>query len=880
VYDTDDADDTGLLGLLNAGQPQVNENGGGNGQIQSSQRCPNGTGGARNTSTYQPGTPTPGGVNTCAPPPTPVNSPIVISQLYGGGGNQGATYQRDYVELFNRSLAAVDITGWSLQYASASGSGWEFTRQPLGGSIGPGEYLLIALASGAVGAELPPANINGFINMSGTSGKVALVDSFEGLVGNCPLGNPHLMDLVGYGAADCREGVATAPSPSNTTAIFRRDNGATDTNQNGADFITAVPSPRRTAPIVELGPMVLSTDPRTNGFNAPRDATIEVMFTEPVDVVGLWFDITCAGSGPHNDATVAPDGLSYFITPNVDFTPGEQCTVTVFKDQIHDQDLDDIGPNTDTLLANYSWSFTVATGTPPPDPPSEHLVMGNPTTATADLGQPNNYLMSKPEYALSYSRDLGRPNWVSWHLSDEWIGSLTRVDSFRPDPRVPPDWYRVQTFDFTNTGFNRGHVVPNADRDKETSIPINQATFLMTNMLAQSPDNNQGPWGSFEAFLRTLLPADEIYLVAGGAGTGGTGENGGVTTTSAHGHVTVPAFTWKVALVLPKDGGNDLSRVSCSTRTIAVIMPNTQGIRNNPWEDYLTTVDAVEALTGYDLFSSVPPPIQFCIEAGINGNNPPPDTTPPTITLTTPVQGATYLLNQVVNAAFSCSDGGSGTSTCIGTVANGAAIDTTSLGTKTFTVSATDAVGNLASSTVSYDVKRTLTAVGPAKIWLGLANSDDVGLRVDLRTELLIDGTVVAAGDLLNVSTGSSGFNNAILQSVSMALTSGAVDVPSGADVSIRISVRRTCSGGGHNSGRVRAWFNGQPVDGGPTRDAGTRLQVTVGGQTRDLFLRPLFLIGTAPGNVRLPVDQLVGSLLPCSVRPYLVLGVWRASVP
>ena len=121
--------------------------------------------------------------------------------------------------------------------------------------------------------------------------------------------------------------------------------------------------------------------------------------------------------------------------------------------------------------------------------------MGNPSGAIASLGQPNNYLMEKPEFALSYSRDFGRPNWVSWHLSDEWIGTLTRVDTFRPDPEVPADWYRVQSFDFSGSGFDRGHMTPNADRDKETSIPINQATFLMSNMLAQAPDNNQGPVG-------------------------------------------------------------------------------------------------------------------------------------------------------------------------------------------------------------------------------------------------------------------------------------------------------------------------------------------------------------------------------------------------
>jgi endonuclease G len=172
-------------------------------------------------------------------------------------------------------------------------------------------------------------------------------------------------------------------------------------------------------------------------------------------------------------------------------------------------------------------TFTVATGTAPPYPPSVHLTFGNPNGATADINQPNNYLMEKPEFTLSYNRDKGGPNWVSWHLSDEWVGTLARVDTFRPDPAVLPTWYRVQATDFSNSGFDRGHMTPNADRDKETSIPINQATFLMSNMVAQSPDNNQGPWAALENFLRTLTPANELYIVAGPAGSGGTGSNGG-----------------------------------------------------------------------------------------------------------------------------------------------------------------------------------------------------------------------------------------------------------------------------------------------------------------------------------------------------------------
>ena len=706
VYGTDDPDDSGLLALLNAAQPQINENG----DTQSSGRCPNGAGGARNTAAYQQATPSPGGPNTCAAPPQPSNSPVVISQVYGGGGNGGSTFLNDFVELYNRGSQPMDLTGWSLQYASATGSGWGSNLQPLGGTIAPGEYLLVSLGSGNQdGAALPAANISGLINMSGTSGKIALTNSFDELVGNCPIGDAHLMDLVGYGSADCREGTTTAPQGSNTTSVLRLGNGATDTDRNGSDFISSAPNPRRTAPIVELGPLVLMSDPRKNGFNAPRDATLVITFTEAVDVLGAWFDITCATSGQHNDATFAGGGQTHYITPNVDFVAGEQCTVTLFKNQVHDQDLDDAGQNTDTLPADHVFSFTVSTGTPPPYPATEHLTMGNPTGATPDPGNPSNFLMQKAEYALSYNRDLGRPNWVSWHLSDDWVGTLERFDTFRPDPRVPPDWYRVQSFDFANSGFDRGHMVPNADRDKETSVPINQATFLMTNMLAQAPDNNQGPWAALEGYLRTLLPSSEIYIVAGGAGAGGTGSNGGVTMTLGNGHVAVPAYTWKVALVIPK-GFSDISRVSCSSRSIAVIMPNTQGIRTDLWENYLTTVDAVEALTGYNLFSELPLAIQQCLEAGVNGNNPPLDDTPPVITITAP-SALTYIVGQTVLANYTCVDAASVIVTCAGPVASGQPIATSAPGAGVFTVTASDTAGNTASQTVSYSVGYNICAL-------------------------------------------------------------------------------------------------------------------------------------------------------------------------
>jgi DNA/RNA endonuclease G (NUC1) len=661
---------------------------------------------------------------------------ITISQIYGGGGNSNAVYQNDYVELYNPTGSSVSVTGWSIQYASATGTSWT-NKQPIGGTIGPGQYLLVGLASGgANGAPLPPAQISGGINMSATAGKVALVKNGDSLTGGCPLGSdPDIVDFVGYGStANCHEGTANAPAPSNTTAIFRNakppqdpNQGAQDTDQNGNDFTTGAPNPRQTAPIAELGPWVASTDPGTNGTTVPHDASVLVTFSEPVNVDPGWFSITCNASGSHNDATEAhtTDAQTYAFTPNTNFQFGEQCTVTVFKTKIHDQDTNDSAPNTDTLLDDYTWSFTVVADNqqPPPYPPSVHLTMGDPGCnspmgcAVASTSQPNNFLMSKPTYALSYNRDKGTPNWVSWHLEPAWYGTLARVDVFRADPAVPSDWYRVQSFDYSGSGFDRGHMTPNADRDNQFRVPINQETYLMSNMVPQAPDNNQGPWAALEADLRSISDAgNELYIVSGPLGVGGTGSNGGTTTSVANGHVTVPAYTWKVALVLPKADGDDVSRVTCSTRTIAVLMPNAQGIRSNPWQTYLTTVDNIEQLTGFDFYSNLPPAVQACIEAGSNGTNPPG--TANQSAMTTEDNSVTVTLTglQPTNAALTFSIVNNPSHGQVGTVssstcANGSCTATVSYspnadfnGTDSFTFKANNGTSDSNTSTVTIGI--------------------------------------------------------------------------------------------------------------------------------------------------------------------------------
>jgi len=165
---------------------------------------------------------------------------VVISQVYGGGGNTGAPLQADFIELFNRSEATVALTGWTVQYASAAGTTWDSTA--VSGNLRPGQYYLVQENVGSVGASIPSPDAIGGINLSATAGKIALVAGNLPLSGSAP-GGAQVIDFVGYGSANAAEG-APAPSLNNFTAILRHLNGCTDTNNNAADFVLGVPNPR------------------------------------------------------------------------------------------------------------------------------------------------------------------------------------------------------------------------------------------------------------------------------------------------------------------------------------------------------------------------------------------------------------------------------------------------------------------------------------------------------------------------------------------------------------------------------------------------------------------------------------------------------------
>jgi hypothetical protein len=249
-------------------------------------------------------------------PPAP-EALVVISQVYGGGGNSGATLKNDFIELFNRGSDPVNLTGWSVQYASAAGSSWT-NKTDLSGTIEPGGYFLIQQAAGSGGTEdLPTPDLVGSINLAGGSGKVALVESTTALSGTCP--TDGVVDFVGYGTANCFEGTGAAPTLNNTTAALRLDNGNQDTDDNAADFEAGAPNPRNSAG--PPAPEALVVISQVYGGGGNSGATLKNDFIElfnrgsdPVNLTGWSVQYASAAGSSWTNKT----DLSGTIEPGAD----------------------------------------------------------------------------------------------------------------------------------------------------------------------------------------------------------------------------------------------------------------------------------------------------------------------------------------------------------------------------------------------------------------------------------------------------------------------------------------------------------------------------------------------------------------------------------
>lgn len=236
-----------------------------------------------------------------------------------------------------------------------------------------------------------------------------------------------------------------------------------------------------------------------------------------------------------------------------------------------------------------------------PGNPDVHIAMGLPTDNTPA----DDYILKRAQYILSYNNNKHNPNWVSWNLSDYWYGDAERhKGQFMPDPDLPKELYRVVHRDYTNSGFDRGHMCRSEERTRNDED--NTTTFYTTNLLPQYHELNAGPWLRLEDMCQTLCKRykKELYVIAGpiyskDMGTIGNG-------------VAVPSECFKIIVVLEK--GQSVKDVTENTRIIAVRMPNSRDIEQSQWRNYETTVRDIEKATGYNFLSNLPQALQDKIE--------------------------------------------------------------------------------------------------------------------------------------------------------------------------------------------------------------------------------------------------------------------------
>ena len=524
---------------------------------------------------------------------------LVISQFQAGGTSNA---NDEFIEIHNTSSAPVDLNGFRVVYRSSGGSNdvgpmavWNTTT-----ILQPGQFYLIAATSytGSVTPDLTYNPTSCSCSMSANAGGLAIRqgDNNTGAV----------IDAVGWGNATniFFEGTRTA-APANSTSQARKNSGCLDTDNNSSDFENLNPSAPRssgtTSTCGATGTELFATINANPTTVAPGGSTLIYVTTVPattppstnITVVANLAQINGSGSqtlyddGTNGDVTAGDNVFSYNASIPAEVTGGTKLIPAAAADA-------------QGRVVNMQLTLTVNAPNPNEDP----LLLGNPSGATADTSNENNYLMPKPQYTLSYNRSKATPNWVAWRLDSSWLGSTPRQDDYRPDPALPAAWYHVQDNDYSGSGYDRGHMCPSGDRTN--SVANNSATFLMTNFVPQLGANNQGPWNDFENYCRSLAnQGNEIYIITGPLGNIGT---------IAQGRIVVPQYTWKVVLILP-NGSNDLQRVTRSTRAFGIVVPNFPPLNSNtPWRQFRVSVDAVENLTGYNFFSNIPINTQAIIE--------------------------------------------------------------------------------------------------------------------------------------------------------------------------------------------------------------------------------------------------------------------------
>ena len=249
------------------------------------------------------------------------------------------------------------------------------------------------------------------------------------------------------------------------------------------------------------------------------------------------------------------------------------------------------------------------------------MQLGNPSSALVDTNNHAHYLIQRTVEAIDYSDNMGEPVWASWDLTASDVGGSGRSTIYVTDTNLPPNFNRITTTDYNGVGtnnFNRGHLCPSDDRTDTTNN--NKLVFFMSNIMPQSALNNQGVWGNFEDYCRSLLPTNELLIICGPSGFG--------TTKIPSGEVYIPSNTWKVAVCVPLGTGTAASRITTATRVIAISIPNVTNGLSSAWQTYLTSPRKIEQDTGLNFFTTLPGPLAGVLRTKVDGVAPPTSAPP------------------------------------------------------------------------------------------------------------------------------------------------------------------------------------------------------------------------------------------------------------
>lgn len=253
-----------------------------------------------------------------------------------------------------------------------------------------------------------------------------------------------------------------------------------------------------------------------------------------------------------------------------------------------------------TISNLWAWEFN--------SDDSVHIRIHAPLGLAYDLTPEDDYFIIRPQYIVSYNPNLNAVNYAAWNLNSSWIGKSGRYSgNFITDTSLAEGILRVTHSDYTNSGYDRGHIVRSHERSAD--VEDNKSTFLMSNIIPQTPDLNRGVWLNFERFCEDLVTKQdkELFIYSGAVY---------ISDSTIGRGVRVPDSCYKIVVVFEK--GEGFTNIDKNTKIFSVMMPNVQGIRNHKWTDYAVSVSHIESITGYNFLPDVPKEIQKIIEEIVN----------------------------------------------------------------------------------------------------------------------------------------------------------------------------------------------------------------------------------------------------------------------